>query len=108
MLRSKGLGWNIALGIFGKLAVTFVIDLEDKNDYLLYFLLFDFLMLVFSNRLPSRIGSLHIDLVGEKDKKFSEEILKDDKDEDDDEENKNNIIINNELIIKEKNEMEEI
>ena len=108
MLRSKGLGWNIALGIFGKLAVTFVIDLEDKNDYLLYFLLFDFLMLVFSNRLPSRIGSLHIDLVGEKDKKFSEEILKDDKDEDDDEENKNNIIINNELIIEEKNEMEEI
>ena len=71
MLRSKGLGWNIALGVFGKLAVTFIIDLEDKNDYLLYILLFNFLMLVFSNGLPSKIGSLQIDLAGDKNKKFS-------------------------------------
>ena len=104
MLRSKGLGWNIALGVFGKLAVTFIIDLEDKNEYLLYILLFNFLMLVFSNGLPSKIGSLQIDLAGDKNKKFSEKILKDDKEEDEDD-NINNI---ENIIIEEKNEMKDI
>ena len=94
MLRSKGLGWNIALGIFGKLVVTFIIDLADKHVYILYFLLLNFLMLVFSNRLPPRIGSLLIDFgKDDKERKFSDKNLKDDKEDDDN----NNI--------KEKNEM---
>ena len=38
MLRSKGLGWNIALGIFGKFVVTFVTDLSEKN--IVYFILY--------------------------------------------------------------------
>ena len=96
MLRSKGLGWNIALGIFGKIVVTFVIDLADKHDYILYFLLVNFLMLVFSNRLPPRIGSLQIDFgKDDKDQKFSDKILKDDNNEEEDDIN----------IIKDKNEM---
>jgi hypothetical protein len=94
MLRSKGLGWNIALGIFGKLVVTFIIDLADKHVYILYFLLLNFLMLVFSNRLPPRIGSLLIDFgKDDKERKFSDKNLKDDKEDDD---------VN---IVKEKNEM---
>ena len=72
MLRSKGLGWNIALGILGKFFVTFVVDLEEKHHSILYFLFFLFLTLVFSNSLPSKIGSLTIDL--SKDEK-TEKIL---------------------------------
>jgi len=78
MLRSKGLGWNIALGIFGKFVVTFVTDLSEKNIYILYFLLIDFFALVFSNGLPKKIGSFVIDLVVEdKRKKFLDKIFKD-------------------------------
>jgi len=85
MLRSKGLGWNIALGIFGKLVATFVIDLNDKNVYVLYFLLFNFLMLIFSYSLPKRIGSIVIDLVKDgQSKKIFDKILKDDNDTDKD------------------------
>ena len=85
MLRSKGLGWNIALGIFGKFVVTFVIDFSQKNIYILYFLLVDFFALVFSNGLPKKIGSFIIDLAEEdKRKKFLDKIYKeggnDDKD----------------------------
>ena len=81
MLRSKGLGWNIALGIVGKLLVTFVIDLTSKHDYILYFLLFVFLTLVFSNSLPSKIGSLTIDLSrDEKAKKILDKIFKESED----------------------------
>ena len=77
MLRSKGLGWNIALGIFGKFVVTFVTDLSEKNIYILYFLLIDFFALVFSNGLPKKIGSFVIDLVVEdKRKKFLDKIFK--------------------------------
>ena len=81
MLRSKGLGWNIALGIVGKLLVIFVIDLTSKHDYILYFLLFVFLTLVFSNSLPSKIGSLTIDLSrDEKAKKILDKIIKESED----------------------------
>ena len=81
MLRSKGLGWNIALGIVGKLLVIFVIDLTSKHDYILYFLLFVFLTLVFSNSLPSKIGSLTIDLSrDEKAKKILDKIFKESED----------------------------
>ena len=77
MLRSKGLGWNIALGVVGKLLVTFAIDLTDKHAYILYFLLFDFLTLIFSNNLPSKFGSLTIDLSkDEKAKKILDKIFK--------------------------------
>ena len=57
MLRSKGLGWNIAFGTIGKLVVMFLVDLSNEHEYLLYFMLFDFLLLVFSYGLPKRIGS---------------------------------------------------
>ena len=78
MLRSKGLGWNIALGVVGKLLVTFVIDLTDKHAYTLYFLLFVFLTLIFSNSLPSKVGSLTFDLSkDEKAKKILDKIFKD-------------------------------
>ena len=79
MLRSKGLGWNLAIGVFGKLAVTFLIDLNDKHVYVLYFLLFDFLTLIFSYSLPRRIGSVVIDLSkDESAKKYLDKILKED------------------------------
>ena len=77
MLRSKGLGWNIALGVVGKLLVTFVIDLTDKHAYILYFLFFVFLTLIFSNSLPSKVGSLTIDLSkDEKATKILDKIFK--------------------------------
>ena len=79
MLRSKGLGWNISIGIFGKMAATFVIDLNDKHDYVLYFLVFDFFMLLFSYALPRRIGSIVIDLSKDENaKKFLDKMLKED------------------------------
>ena len=62
MLRSKGLGFNIAIGTIGKLVIMFLVDLKNEHEYILYFLIFDFLLLVFSNGLPKRIGSLVLDL----------------------------------------------
>ena len=35
MLRSKGLGWNIAFGTFGRLFVMFFEDLINEDDYIL-------------------------------------------------------------------------
>ena len=62
MLRSKGLGWNIGFGTIGKLVVMFLVDLSNEHEYILYFLLFDFLLLVFSYGLPRKIGSFILDL----------------------------------------------
>jgi len=62
MLRSKGLGFNIAFGTMGKLVIMFLVDLKNEHEYILYFLIFDFLLLVFSNGLPKRIGSFVLDL----------------------------------------------
>lgn len=62
MLRSKGLGLNIAFGTIGKLVIMFLVDLKNEHEYILYFLIFDFLLLVFSNGLPKRIGSFVLDL----------------------------------------------
>ena len=89
MLRSKGLGWNIGLGIIGKLVVTFVTDKVEKRNYILYFFLFNFFMLVFSNILPSKIGSIQIGIGSDKKKDLDQ-----DKDED-----KKNIIKENEMKI---------
>ena len=81
MLRSKGLGWNIALGVVGKLIVALVIDSRATDEYFLYFLVFSFLALVFSNSLPKRIGSLLIDLSqDEETNKMIDKILKDGED----------------------------
>ena len=62
MLRSKGLGFNIAFGTIGKLAIMFLVDLKNEHEYILYFLIFVFLLLIFSNGLPKRIGSFVLDL----------------------------------------------
>ena len=62
MLRSKGLGFNIAFGTIGKLVIMFLVDLKNEHEYILYFLIFDFLLLIFSNGLPKRIGSFVLDL----------------------------------------------
>jgi len=62
MLRSKGLGFNIAFGTIGKLVIMFLVDLKNEHEYILYFLIFDFFLLVFSNGLPKRIGSFVLDL----------------------------------------------
>ena len=81
MLRSKGLGWNIALGVVGKLIVALVIDSRATDEYFLYFLVFSFLALVFSNSLPKRIGSLLIDLTqDEETNKMIDKILKEGED----------------------------
>ena len=95
MLRSKGLGWNIGLGILGKLVVTFVIDKCDRHDYISYFLVFCFLMLVFSNKLPIKMGSLKMD-VSEKEKDKKDKKLKEDNEED---------MENSSINIKDKNEL---
>ena len=97
MLRSKGLGMNIALGILGKLVVTFIVDSYERNDYILYILLFNFFMLVLSNKLPIKIGSLTIDIAN-KDNNRKDTNLNDEKEEDD--------VIS--LKIKEKNELKNI
>ncbi len=62
MLRSKGFGLNIGLGTIGQLVIMFLIDFRDENEYILYFLIFDFFVLVFSYALPDRIGNFVIDL----------------------------------------------
>ena len=62
MLRSKGLGWNIAFGTIGKLVVMFLVDSVNEHEYMLYFMLFDFLLMVFSYGLPNKIGSFVLEL----------------------------------------------
>lgn len=62
MLRSKGLGWNIAFGTFGRLFVMFFEDLINEDDYILYFLIFDFFLLVVAFGLPKKIGDFVLDL----------------------------------------------
>ena len=73
MLRSKGLGWNIGFGTIGKLVVMFLVDLSNEHEYILYFLLFDFLLLIFTYGLPNRIGSLVLDLNEEKEREREKE-----------------------------------
>jgi hypothetical protein len=71
MLRSKGLGFNIAFGTIGKLVIMFLVDLKNEHEYILYFLIFDFLLLVFSNGLPKRIGSFVLDLSNSEENKVN-------------------------------------
>ena len=80
MLRSKGLGYNIAFGTIGKLVVIFLVDLNNGNEYILFFLFFDFLLLVFSYGLPNRIGSLILDLPFYKETK-NNDILENEKED---------------------------
>ena len=81
MLRSKGLGWNFAIGVSGKLIVALIIEPRTTNEYFLYFLVFNFLALVFSNSLPKRIGSLLIDLTQDEEaNKVMDKILKESED----------------------------
>ena len=61
MLRSKGFGLNISLGTIGKLVIMLLIDFKDQYDYILYFFVFNFFVLVISYALPDRIGSFVID-----------------------------------------------
>ena len=75
MLRSKGLGWNIAFGTLGKLVVMFLVDLTNDHDYILYFLLFDFFVLILSYALPHKIGSFVLEI------NYKEEEKKKDKDD---------------------------
>ena len=78
MLRSKGLGWNIAFGTIGKLVVMFLVDLRNEHEYILYFLFFDFLLLVLSYGLPKKIGSFVLELSNYKEKKKNPfDIIKD-------------------------------
>ena len=83
MMRSKGLGWNIAFGTVGKLVVMFLVDLSNEHEYILYFMVFDFLLLVFSYGLPKRIGSFVLELndYEEKNKKEFEDIENENDDE---------------------------
>ena len=77
-LRSKGLGWNIAFGTIGKLVVMFLVDLRNEHEYILYFLFFDFLLLVLSYGLPKKIGSFVLELSNYKEKKKNPfDIIKD-------------------------------
>ena len=62
MLRSKGFGLNIAFGTIGKLVIMFLVDSKNENEYILYFLTFDFFVILFSFALPKKIGSFVIDL----------------------------------------------
>lgn len=75
MLRSKGLGLNIAFGTIGKLVVMFLVDLKNEHEYILYFLIFDFLVLIFSNGLPNRIGSFVLDIPNYEEKNESKNIM---------------------------------
>ena len=75
MLRSKGLGLNIAFGTIGKLVVMFLVDSTNEHEYILYFILFDFFLLVFSNSLPHKIGSFVLGIDYIKNKKEKNEIL---------------------------------
>ena len=75
MLRSKGLGLNIAFGTIGKLVVMFLVDSTNEHEYILYFILFDFFLLVFSNSLPHKIGSFVLGIDNIKNKKEKNEIL---------------------------------
>ena len=76
MLRSKGLGWNNAFGTLGKLVVMFLVDLSNEHEYMLYFMVSDFFLLVFSYGLPRKIGSFVLELndYEEKTKKEFEDI----------------------------------
>ena len=80
MLRSKGLGWNIAFGTIGKLVVMFLVDLSNEHEYLLYFMLYDFLLLVFSYGLPKRIGSFVLEFTNYEENK-KKDILQNDEEE---------------------------
>ena len=88
MLRSKGLGWNIGFGTIGKLFVMFLVDLSNDHEYILYFLVCDFFLLVFSYGLPYKIGSFVLDLKDyeKKDKKKEKQKEKSDFDDSDEQE----------------------
>ncbi len=92
VIRSKGLGLNIAFGKLGGIFSPFFIESLDLNNIILYFLVFTFFSLLFTYALPQKIGSITLDYandeVKKKNKKKNEnENENDDSDEEEDDDN---------------------
>ena len=90
VIRSKGLGLNIAIGKLGGIFSPFFIESLDLNNIILYFLVFTFFSLLFTYALPQKIGSIILDYANDEMKKKNKkkkENENDDSDEDEDDDN---------------------
>ena len=92
VIRSKGLGLNIAIGKLGGIFSPFFIESLDLNNIILYFLVFTFFSLLFTYALPQKIGSITLDYANDEVKKNNKkknenENENDDSDEEEDDDN---------------------
>ena len=90
VIRSKGLGLNIAIGKLGGIFSPFFIESLELNNIILYFLVFIFFSLLFTYALPQKIGSIILDYANDEMKKKNKkkkENENDDSDEDEDDDN---------------------
>ena len=92
VIRSKGLGLNIAIGKLGGIFSPFFIESLDLNNIILYFLVFTFFSLLFTYALPQKIGSITLDYANDEIKKKNKtknenENENDDSDEEEDDDN---------------------
>ena len=58
LIRTKGLGGNLAIATIGDIIALFVSNELKTKDICLYFLMFEFFGLVFSYGLPNKIGTV--------------------------------------------------
>lgn len=69
LIRTKGLGGNLAIATLGDIIALFVNNEVQKQDICLYFLMFEFFGLVFSYGLPNKIGTVILQEPYKEDKK---------------------------------------
>lgn len=62
MIRTKGLGFNLATGTIGSIITAYLVEYLDVQSCLQYFLVFGFFSLVLSFGLPKKIGGFVLDV----------------------------------------------
>ena len=61
MIRTKGLGWNIAFGFIGSILSDIFNEFININDIIYIFLAFETFTMILSYGLPNKVGTLIID-----------------------------------------------
>ena len=86
MIRTKGLGWNLAFGFLGVIIEIILTEYTDLKNDIKFFLIFIFFALVLSYGLPKKIGTFilespsimhHPEKEKKEEKEEKEEILDD-------------------------------
>ena len=83
MIRTKGLGWNLAFGFLGVIIEIILTEYTDLKNDIKFFLIFIFFALVLSYGLPKKIGTFILESPSimhhpEKEKKEEKEEILDD------------------------------